>query len=154
VRKWFVISALVFLIGGGIVVLVFRPWESPIERHKRAYLAVRNGGGLQGRIRYACSWITGRAYAFHWWKAEANRHLEALVELGYLQQYTVVLSNQLPERVIATVRGGTIYDWDGKRPDFEFLSLEARQPNLVRIIAIKEDARRWAQLVRDVDVPR
>ena len=38
-RKRVVMGVVALVIAGGIAALVFRPWESPIEYHKREYLA-------------------------------------------------------------------------------------------------------------------
>ena len=149
-----VVIGVVALVIGGIAAFVFRPWESPIEYHKRAYLSVRNGGGLRSEMRAIYCHIPGRAYSFHWWKAEANRHQKALVELGYLEERTVVVSNRPSQDIVGAMHPVTVYDWHGRDSDFEFLSFQVRGPNVVSIIAVKKDAPRWEQAVRDADVPQ
>src|SRR5258705_1577183 len=90
-RKRVVIVLVALAIAGGIAALVFRPWESQLQYHKRKYLAARERIAQQPlweRTASQLSAATGLPFSpdagRH--RKTFERHQEELIRLGYLER--------------------------------------------------------------------
>jgi hypothetical protein len=150
-RKRIVIGLVALVIVAGIAALVFRPWESPVEYHKREYVAAWKR--LKGQTfvdrakRFFYQATTGRNRpAPGWSRGDGERvmfHRAELFALGYLRQESFYLTNCVASAMLSSPEFVSAQ----RRAQREFLSVTTQSGSIVRVIAVKEDMPMFVEAV-------
>jgi len=149
-RKRIVIGLVALVIVGGIAALLWRPWQSRLEYHKREYLRARDWGSIE-------QWLEATApyrlrVALGRWKAERQElHKAALFKLGYVEERTFVLSNAVTEdraNVFWTLHSVFTND------PLDLSRIIDMGTNTVRIIGLPHEMPKWEEAIRKLDVPQ
>lgn len=154
-RKHIVIALLGFgVLGSVVVTLVLRPWESPIDYHKREYVAALQGTWTE-RAQNALSGFFGkRPPAPSDDRFERlQKHRQALIDLGFLEQQQFDLTNRKPMTVIDQILGtNSVTDPKLAHVRREFVLIE---PSTMRIVLVarRDDMPAFAEAIRKADAP-
>lgn len=145
-RKRIVIGALVVIAVGVLVYVRSQLNEKSVEWHRRKFREIDRviyGEPLTFGDRVGFLWrnLWGKPRDYH---GEADRHIRALIELGYAEERTFVVSNR-PISEIGRV------EWARGR-NFEILRI-GRGINTLTIRAAKEDMVAIERLIHEADVP-
>ena len=146
-RKRIVIGIGALVVGGGIVVVVLRPWESQVEYHKREYFAARNGRFLD-HVRETWNRVVGQSTDYRERAARMESHETALIKLGYLEERTFAVSNR-PAAGIA-VEIGNFHPGIAKG---RLWNVFHTSTNELAVVGVREDMPKWEELIRKADVP-
>jgi hypothetical protein len=141
-RKRVVITVLGLVIVAGTAVVLLRPWESRVAYHQRGLFEA-------GRVRWFDRWHDmwnskrGNPPA---WVQRTDRHEKALIDLGYYERRTFVLTNAPPAiamKSIGTAAGKLIIGpW----------RIQQSSTTSLTIAGAREDMGVWEHIVREADV--
>ena len=131
------------LIAGAIAIFILRPWESQVERHKRALLAASDPRWLD-RFRDTWNSSRGRPPA---WVQRMERHETALIQLGHFERREFFITNIAPADAVQVV-GRTASKVLGGGP----WRIQAGASNLV-VTAARADMPLWEELIRKAQQP-
>ena len=148
-------------LGIGIAAWMWKPWESPVEYHKRKYLAAREHLGQRAPLwERTIGWLsdaTGfdlRPNGQRHWEA-LDRHQGELIRLGFLERrefrFThvpgtsgVVAVNRAADRVMPGARGRFAWMTGDVSPG---------SSNIISLTVPREDMAIWEELFRKADMP-
>jgi hypothetical protein len=153
-RKRITIALLAIVLAVAVGIIVTNPRKGSLAWHKKEYFACfpRQGvvdvlGQLVGKQPLGGGWAA-------WTPQKEERmkfHEKALIKMGYLEEWTFVLSNQPPTNVLNALSGavgatGPRHVW-----------FDPPGTNTIRFVTIKGDTgarvSQWEQALRQVDVP-
>jgi len=159
VRKRIVTGLLILAVLGVVAVVLTRPKEGSIAWHKREYLSAYEGSWEQraekglNRLfgKPTPSWPAGR------WDL-IEKHQRALIELGYLEERKLVLSNRAGNVMAVaanTVRANRSADpgLERLRDTHRFIFVSAPETNTLVIVAPRDDMPVLVEVIRKADVP-
>src|SRR5688500_6271167 len=93
VRKRIVIGLLGIVVIGAVAFFVSQPKKGTVEWHKREYLKANHWGIVdEGVFRYASQKRQNARFERKRERIESNRR--ALIELGYLEERSVIVYNR------------------------------------------------------------
>lgn len=156
-RTCIVIGLLAVFIVVGIATLIFRPWESRLEYHKRKYLAAMENQitpPLFDRVIAGVASNASQTVDTRRRHREAfERHAAELVAIGYLERRAFWISGE-PLAIAQTAlkeSNGLILEECARFAQFTWGTQNGR--DVLGIIAVREDMPKWEELIRKADVP-
>jgi len=147
-RKRIIIRVVVLVIGGGIGTVVFRPWESPVEYHKREFLAAREGTFFD-HVGKTWNAIIGRRTDFTERRARIELHQTALINLGHLEERTFVVSYGLAHPIAVDLQS-----WHRGIEEGDLWNVFYTNTNKLIVVAPKSDMPKWEKVVREAEARR
>jgi hypothetical protein len=149
VRKSVVIAVLALVIGVGILFVLLQPKQGSVEYHRARYFRARNAGAVE-------QWILGNdpcnlGMILARGKAErAERHLQALFDLRYVEERVFVVSN-----TVTAERANTFFTLHNifTNEPFDFSRIRVIGTNTVTVIARPDEMPKWEAWIGKLDVP-
>jgi hypothetical protein len=150
-RKRILIGAMAAAMIAVAGYLLSLPTKRSVEYHRQEYLKSRQPGLIE---TWHNRWNVGLGKDRSWTHAKRRtergaRHRAALVELGYLEQRTLVLTNHvpvdLPWRDAMARAGKTI-----PKQRLEFFTFKTHMQSIT-LMAPPEDMDTWDKLVKEMD---
>jgi hypothetical protein len=153
VRKRIFIAVLVVAVVGVVAFVFSGPKKGSVEWHKREYLKARDGRGFANRTQQLWSKIRGQSPDFQGIIARTRFHENALIQLGYLEAWKFIVSNQPPRDVTYTI----VATHDLNRRECwhvypQYWGMDFEGANVVIVVGRKGERARWEALVRKADV--
>jgi len=148
-------GVIVALVIGVAVYLLSGSRKGSVEYHKARFVRVVDRPSNRWVARYAPRFLAN-AY-FQRQDGEAQFHLQALLDLGYLEERVFSLSNHLSpgSRDLDGFRS-RVYQLTDQMPsltsDFDHIIDVAT--NSVTVLGRREKMSEWAKVIREVDVPK
>ena len=152
-RKRIVIALIAVVaigLGAYVTFLLSGPKRGSVEYHKREFLRARHWGMAdEGMYRYGPGeWMSARLDKKN---NRLARHQNALINLGYLEERTVVVRNPFRDVLANMLKHLSTNSIEGV--DEDFCNLQTKGTNVFRIVVVKGDASTWERLIREADVP-
>jgi hypothetical protein len=143
VRKRVLIATGLLVVAAFIAAIVLEPWESRVEHHKSALFSAGNPRWFD-RVQDAWNRKRGKPPA---WVQRTERHEDALIELGYFERRTFVLTNVTPGVAMKSI--GTSASKMITGP----WRIRHGSTMSVVVSGAREDMAVWEHIIRTADVP-
>src|SRR5213594_3836470 len=104
-RKRIVIGVVAIIGVGVLVFVVSQPRKGSLEYHKREYFDAQPGGGWRDVLRQLLGREPMSREVSKEDQARMKFHEKALIKLGYLEEWTFIVSNQPPTNVLNALAG-------------------------------------------------
>jgi hypothetical protein len=153
VRKRMVIVAAGVVVMIAVATLVARS-QTPIEQHidgyRAAFIRLRSPATLSQKVGDALRRLVGKegSYGLH----ELQKHQNALVRLGYMEERTFAITNRPAAYVCSNAWDQVFFQGDRDMSDFTPM-FHHEGTNRIRVLARTQDIPKWEAVIRKWDVP-
>ena len=151
-RKRLVIAAIAVVVSGIAAYVLSQPRKGTLEYHQKGFLRANNSWLLAKWLAKPGMSRLNRAY----WQYKAERaefHRQGLIELGFLQTRTFVLSNSQPYEVIRQLHTDSgaplLYN-----PDLAYCEFAEASSNCVQAVGTASVMNRCAEVIRSLELSR
>jgi hypothetical protein len=147
-RKW-VVAGVALVVICVIGYFLDRPRLGTVEYHKKQFVKHLNQSRLD-------DWVEkhGPARFQKFWADRHYKrlffHMDALVELGYLDTRTFIISNSTPKQVARAIVSGSYATTNINR---DFSGIQNVGPDSITILGPRDEMQAWGKLIREADVP-